>query len=512
MKQIRLISAAIICFLLLIAAGSVTAAFAAQPVEPIPPEGAEMPPLEGGAPYGYPLQPSQPGLPETPTSADDVLAIDVWYGEDQTFGQLGTPQNWINILGSVSGPLPEIELTYSLNGGPEEPLSVGPDRMRLFGEGDFNIELDYQTLTPTPGENSVTITADDGQTQVQKTVIVRYEAGNIWPLPYTADWSTVASVQEAGQVVDGLWQLQNGALENVFPGFDRLVAIGDLSWTDYEVTVPFTVHTLNSDGWTGPSNGGGVGLIVRWQGHYSLEDEQPRLGWRHLGALGWYHWSPTGSAAFELRGEDGRILDTESVQKVRLGIPTFFKLRVESVDGPSAPATYSFKFWEADQPEPAQWTMQSVGREGEPLSGSVVLVAHQSEVTFGNVTILPLEQDGLTVTVGDSEHGSIQVSPDKPYYQPGEEVEFLAVPEEGYKFAGWQGDLSGSENPLSLAISKDMVVNAVFEPETYRVFISPVANGKVDGMRFRAGDILALRLSNRMASRAVCHRQPFSDK
>src|SRR5690606_5556632 len=114
--------------------------------------------------------------------------INVWYGNTQNFGQVGTPQEWINILGNVTGAT---SLSYTLNNGPDQQLSIGPDGRRLQNAGDFNIELHYTELND--GTNTVLIKAGDGATQTTQTVTVNYDAGNEWPLPYTADWSTMAS-------------------------------------------------------------------------------------------------------------------------------------------------------------------------------------------------------------------------------------------------------------------------------------------------------------------------------
>ena len=177
----------------------------------------------------------------------------------------GNPQVWINVLGRVSGTPPVTSLTYSLNGGPDVPLLIGSNLKRLFDAGDFNIELATSQLID--GANTILIKAQDGVSQSTKTVIVNYDAGNVWPLPYTANWGALGSIQAGAQVVDGLWAINGGRLETVAPGYDRLVAIGDMSWTNYEVTVPVTVLSLNTAGWGSPSNGAGVGLIARWTGH-----------------------------------------------------------------------------------------------------------------------------------------------------------------------------------------------------------------------------------------------------
>jgi hypothetical protein len=54
---------------------------------------------------------------------------------------------------------------------------------------------------------------------------------------------------------------------------------------------------------------------------------------------------------------------------------------------------YSCKVWRADQTEPAAWDLETdipdwAGTTGQ-RSGSAVLLAHETDVTFGNATIAP---------------------------------------------------------------------------------------------------------------------------
>ena len=104
-----------------------------------PPTDPEMldpdkPPLLGGAPYPFPIIIDDGVAPVSP-EAPAAPAITVWYGNTQNFGQLGTPQEWINILGNVTGAT---TLTYTLNNGPEKTLSIGPDGRRLQADSPFH--------------------------------------------------------------------------------------------------------------------------------------------------------------------------------------------------------------------------------------------------------------------------------------------------------------------------------------------------------------------------------------
>ena len=154
--------------------------------------------------------------------------IDVWQGNIKTFGQLGNPQKWINILGNVTSDAGLASLTYSLNGGLEQTLTVGADGGRLVGSGDFNIEIDHASLFN--GTNTVEIFARDGNGMLTtETVTINYTNYNVWPIPYTVDWGTATDIKEIeqiAQIVDGFWELTPGGIRSVQPGYDRTIASG----------------------------------------------------------------------------------------------------------------------------------------------------------------------------------------------------------------------------------------------------------------------------------------------
>lgn len=77
-------------------------------------------------------------------------------------------------------------------------------------------------------------------------------------------------------------------------------------------------------------------------------------------------------------------------------------------------------------------------------------------------------------------NGSVSVSPLKDTYDPGEAVIIYASANEGYRFAHWDGDLTGTENPTSILMTKDYNIVAVFEliPPSYTLTIE-AENGSV---------------------------------
>lgn len=313
--------------------------------------------------------------------------LDVWYGSPQVFGNVGTAQEWVNILGNATDPDGIASVTYSLNGGPDISLTVGADQIRLQDDGDFNIEFSFDDLNV--GTNTVSVTATDSLGyQSTDVVTVDYAGGAFQPLDYSIDWSSVASIQEVAQVVDGLWTVDGDTVRTLQFGYDRLVAIGDVLWDDYEVTVPITVNELDprcDQVWCA---GGGplVGVLTRWLGH-NFTGGTPNAGWFPMGALGAYKWTSSGSWMEIYRGQDGLVIEQDSSVTMPLGVPHMFKMRAETLPGSHR---YSIKIWPQSDPEPAAWNYQF----DEPLSatanGSLLLVAHHVDASFGDVVVTSL--------------------------------------------------------------------------------------------------------------------------
>ncbi|MFP4163587.1 MAG: family 16 glycosylhydrolase [Chitinispirillaceae bacterium] len=61
--------------------------------------------------------------------------------------------------------------------------------------------------------------------------------------------------------------------------------------------------------------------------------------------------------------------------------------------------------------------------------------------------------------------GEVVADPDLNLYTPGETVSLAAQPVTGWEFRSWAGDVSGSENPVEIAMNRDRTVTAVFVRE-----------------------------------------------
>lgn len=430
-----------------------------------------MPIPSGGAPYPFTIITATTDIDAVTGAAQTAgPTINVWYGDTQTFGNLGDATREINILGNVSGSDPISSLTYKLNGVPKGALSIGQDTQRLADAGDFNVEIPLQDLVD--GNNTLVLTAIDSVgAQAIKTVTIVYSANNVWPLPFTANWNGSSSIQAVAQPIDGLWTMDVGSNTVTAQqlAYDRLLAIGDLGWSDYEVTVPVTVRAIDVGGYAAPSNGPGVGLLVRWRGHTeTTPGEQPKTYWRtNLGGLAWYRWWRKDGeffAGYKLQGGGGTVIDEDSPKVLTFNTTYNFKVRVESV--PNQRAYYWFKFWEQGTTEPASWDLEGQGTNGETSAGSVVLVAHHVDADFGPVTITPISAQRYTVATNVAGSGVVSVSPQQADYGLGDQVTLTAIPSPGYVFTGWSGDVVSASNPLNFAVAGNTTITANFTSES----------------------------------------------
>lgn len=403
---------------------------------------------------------------ETPVPAPAAIqpgaitpVINVWYSSALNFGQIGNPQTQVNILGNVSDPGGVVQsLNYRLNGGAAMPLTIGPDGLRLVNKGDFDAAINISSLLN--GQNTMVLTAKNssGGAVATKTVTFSYAAGRTWPLPYTTNWAGAANISDRAQVVDGLWQLSASGVRPTQIGYDRLIAIGDMSWTDYEVLVPITVYGFTPDP-TKPTDEGGVGLIVRWLGHGG--SGQPPSDWTEIGAYAYYSKSRN---AWTLRWNGTDLVTTTSFP-FSYNTTYLYKLRVETISSTSS--RYSFKAWVKGLPEPS-WSSSQFSKivnvvdaaETRP-QGSMLLVAHRADATFGDVTVCPLNLT-YPLSINTSGSGTVTSAPTKTNYACGEGVTLTAQPNPGWNFKGWSGDLASSSTSLSFNMTKSYTLTANF--------------------------------------------------
>ncbi len=333
----------------------------------------------------------------SPPASDDGVAwptapnapvINLWYGSNETFGTRGQPQPWVNVLGDVSDPSGIASLTYSVNGGVADILSLGENQVRLVAPGEFNVELDSGSLKA--GANTVQLKAIDifGNATTANVTVNKVNGGP-WALPYTATWTpTGGNVDSIAQVADGDWTIQaDGTIRNRDIGYDRLVTIGQAStWAQYQGTAQVKINSMDPDG-------AAVGIIAGFQGatsdlHGVQTIDQPRIG--HPFPAAFLYDNDQGAAPkaeiyenSDAHQEQTLIKDTSGL-KLTLG--TTYTFRFSVTDNSTGGSLYKFKIWKTGTAEPGAWLLQA---NGDRSRGSIVLAAHRADVNFGTVQISP---------------------------------------------------------------------------------------------------------------------------
>jgi hypothetical protein len=312
--------------------------------------------------------------------------VNLWYGNYQTFGANGVPQQWINILGNVTSPVGIARLTYSLNGAPNVNLDWGPTNPRLVEAGDFNADIDYALLWP--GSNKVIITATDDLNQsTQQTVYInnldRHLASDVGD--FTVDFRQVsnATIQNWVQIVDGVWDIGiDGRIRNTQMGYDRAFLIGDTNISgSYDVTTEFVLHGYDSEGWA-------FGAASGWLGH-TLDDygtplpSQPFIGhpFPAWGVTGTDFWGGTTYMIYENFAPLYETILSENYTTPAVALETTYMYHYRVTANSDGLTNHnSLNIWPKGTPEPAEWMVEA---DTPAQAGSILFDAHNVDLSIG---------------------------------------------------------------------------------------------------------------------------------
>jgi hypothetical protein len=89
-------------------------------------------------------------------------------------------------------------------------------------------------------------------------------------------------------------------------------------------------------------------------------------------------------------------------------------------------------------------------------------------------------QNPKRLTLNVVGNGSLNLPPGTYTYNAGTQITLTAYPAVGWKFAGWQGSLTGDQNPASLLLDIDRSVTAVFVTAEYALTIETRGEGQMD--------------------------------
>ena len=323
------------------------------------------------------------------------MNVAIWHGTHQRVGHLGSAQAHFNVLGQVDDYSAISELYYRLNGEEKTSLNISRapngfgDGRRLARSGHFNADVPVSHLRDEDNHIDIVAIDHDGN-ECASSMVVEKCTGNAL-LPCRIECNAIHNPQDVGQFVDSYWKVGSAGLRTQHTGYERLFLIGCDAWTDYQITVPITIHAV--DPLLGPYSGdNGLGVIMRFAGH--VEDsapEQPSWAYRPFDALAWLRWQdgpdmPPQKQFYRVDGDERRNFGEFPIIE---GKTYMFRAGCWSAEGRSS--MYRCAIWEAgeDAPEASDWQVRLPDGRA-PSRGGIALVAHHVNASFGDVEIRPL--------------------------------------------------------------------------------------------------------------------------
>jgi hypothetical protein len=199
------------------------------------------------------------------------------------------------------------------------------------------------------------------------------------------------------QIVDGEWTLTPDGARTVTRWYDRVLAVGDQAWTDYEATVLLTLH-----GFTPAQRGPPtydvphVGIGLRWPGH-TPDGLQPSRQWYPLGAATEFLIQPGGAGGLWRILADGgvRFSQARATEVSPLAPGRRFRMKARVTTLPDGRSRYAVRQWIDATPEPTTWAVESLEADDVP-GGSMLLVPHNTDVTVHEIHVAPLGRPGAS--------------------------------------------------------------------------------------------------------------------
>ena len=134
-----------------------------------------------------------------------------------------------------------------------------------------------------------------------------------------------------------------------------------MGWTDYQVTVPVTVHGFDKSAFIQATGGrhAGISVDLRWLGHSDVPRicDQPHCGWDPVGNFNKYFYMKDGVTFLGIKVKEKEEGFPTHPYKFQIGHTYIFKASVQTTPRGNQ---YRMKVWEKGTPEPTGWTLENL--------------------------------------------------------------------------------------------------------------------------------------------------------
>ncbi|MCX7956892.1 MAG: InlB B-repeat-containing protein [Endomicrobia bacterium] len=132
------------------------------------------------------------------------------------------------------------------------------------------------------------------------------------------------------------------------------------------------------------------------------------------------------------------------------------------------------------------YTFSSWSGDVSSTTSSIIVTMNSNKTITANFTQTGVGGTTYTllVSIDPSGAGTVNLNPSGGVYTAGTQVTLTAVPNSGYQFDGWSGNLTGTTNPATITMNSNKVVTANFSQQqqqtyTLTVSINPTGGGSV---------------------------------
>ena len=111
-----------------------------------------------------------------------------------------------------------------------------------------------------------------------------------------------------------------------------------------------------------------------------------------------------------------------------------------------------------------------------------ITITDNAKISAIKVESNTFEGEKFALTTGNTTNGKIGLNPIEGPYPAGSNVQITAIPDSGYMFTAWSGDLTGSENPAIIYMNSPKNVSAGFEATNWYTLTTNATNGNISAL------------------------------